>query len=135
MGATQLVVQEAFETTWWRSESYVPSLTPITTVASTSLPGTDSRTLRAPPSLKELVRLLDRHRIGGLPVVDHEEKVIGVVSGTDLVRARTTVRAGTAGELMTSPAITAHPEQPVPEAARVMERRGVDRLPVAPGVR
>lgn len=84
---------------------------------------------RATP-FKELVRLLDRHRIGGLPVVDHDDKVIGVVSGTDLVRARTTVRARTAGELMTSPAVTAHPEQPVPDAARVMERRGVDRLPV-----
>lgn len=84
---------------------------------------------RATP-FKELIRLLDRHRISGLPVVDHDDKVIGVVSGTDLVRARTTVRAGTAGELMSSPAITAHPEQPVPDAARVMERHGVDRLPV-----
>ncbi|MGW1555662.1 CBS domain-containing protein [Streptomyces sp. NPDC002144] len=84
---------------------------------------------RATP-FKELIRLLDRHRISGLPVVDHDDKVIGVVSGTDLVRARTTVRAGTAGELMSSPAITTHPEQPVPDAARVMERHGVDRLPV-----
>ncbi|MEU1273776.1 CBS domain-containing protein [Streptomyces sp. NPDC005799] len=84
---------------------------------------------RATP-FKELIRLLDRHRISGLPVVDHDDKVIGVVSGTDLVRARTTVRAGTAGELMSSPAITAHPEQRVPDAARVMERHGVDRLPV-----
>ncbi|WP_435251448.1 CBS domain-containing protein [Streptomyces tendae] len=36
----------------------------------------------------------------------------------------------TAGDLMSSPAITVHPEQTVPDAARLMERRGVERLPV-----
>ncbi|MFD6311379.1 CBS domain-containing protein [Streptomyces nigra] len=28
----------------------------------------------------ELARLLDRHRIGGLPVLDHDDKVVGVVA-------------------------------------------------------
>ncbi|MEU0649158.1 CBS domain-containing protein [Streptomyces umbrinus] len=104
---------------------------------------------------KDVVRLLDAHRISGLPVVDHDDKVIGVVSGTDLVRGQA-ARAGgrrdrryrlprlrcpghratpgalatTAGELMSTPAITVHPEQPVPDAARVMERHGIERLPV-----
>lgn len=86
---------------------------------------------------KELVRLLDRHRISGLPVIDDDDKVLGVVSGTDLVRAQA-VRArrhrpggaATAGALMTSPAITVHPEQSVSDAARVMERHGIERLPV-----
>lgn len=31
---------------------------------------------------------------------------------------------------MSTPAITVHPEQPVPDAARVMERHGIERLPV-----
>ncbi|MDX2548854.1 CBS domain-containing protein [Streptomyces sp. WI04-05B] len=104
---------------------------------------------------KDVVRLLDAHRISGLPVVDHDDKVIGVVSGTDLVRGQA-ARAGgrrdrsyrlprlrrpghraapgalasTAGELMSTPAITVHPEQPVPDAARMMERHGIERLPV-----
>ncbi|GGY14569.1 hypothetical protein GCM10010510_70540 [Streptomyces anandii JCM 4720] len=91
---------------------------------------------RRTTSFKEVVRLLDHHRISGLPVVDDDDKVVGVVSGTDLVREQA-VRAGggpdrpaTAGDMMTSPAITIHPEQPVPDAARVMERHGVERLPV-----
>ncbi|WP_367325254.1 CBS domain-containing protein [Streptomyces sp. HUAS ZL42] len=85
---------------------------------------------------KNLVRLLDRHRISGLPVVDHDDKVVGVVSGTDLVRAQARREGGqqgrgaTAGDLMSTPAITVHPEQPVADAARVMERHGVERLPV-----
>ncbi|WP_432138379.1 MULTISPECIES: CBS domain-containing protein [unclassified Streptomyces] len=90
---------------------------------------------RATP-FKELVRLLHRHGISGLPVVDHDDKVLGVVSGTDLVRAQVTHgeapggRPVTAEQLMSTPAITVHPEQPVPAAARVMERHHVERLPV-----
>ncbi|MFI9749712.1 CBS domain-containing protein [Streptomyces collinus] len=85
---------------------------------------------------KEVVRLLDHHRISGLPVVDDDDKVLGVVSGTDLVRAqanragRDPAHAVTAQDLMSAPAITVHPEQSVPDAARLMERRGVERLPV-----
>ncbi|WP_420713509.1 CBS domain-containing protein, partial [Streptomyces sp. MBT28] len=85
---------------------------------------------------KEIVRLLDHHRISGLPVVDADDKVLGVLSGSDLVRNQAH-RDGpapppsvTAGDVMSSPAITVHPEQTVPDAARLMERRGVERLPV-----
>jgi CBS domain-containing protein len=108
---------------------------------------------RRETSFKELARLLDRHRISGLPVVDHDDKVVGVVSETDLTRrqaaqstrgrrprkhaprgsarrAPTAARATTAGELMSTPAVTVHPEQRVADAARVMERHHVDRLPV-----
>ncbi|MEU2908336.1 CBS domain-containing protein [Streptomyces massasporeus] len=85
---------------------------------------------------EEVVRLLGHHRISGLPVVDADDKVLGVLSGSDLARAQAhrdglaPPSAMTAGEMMTSPAITVHPEQTVPEAARLMERRGVERLPV-----
>jgi CBS-domain-containing membrane protein len=34
---------------------------------------------------KEVARLLAHHRISGLPVVDEDEKVIGVISETDLM--------------------------------------------------
>jgi CBS domain-containing protein len=106
-------------------------------------------------SFKDVARLLDRHRISGLPVVDHDDKVLGVISETDLIRfqaarstpgrvrwlrtralrrsarqATTAARATTAGELMSTPAVTVHPEQRVADAARVMERHHVDRLPV-----
>ncbi|WP_107440003.1 CBS domain-containing protein [Streptomyces sp. 142MFCol3.1] len=77
--------------------------------------------------LDEVVRLLERHRIRALPVVDHDDKVVGVVSGADLAHG---TAATTAGELMATPAVTIHPEQHVPNAARLMERQHVDRLPV-----
>ncbi|WP_372497094.1 CBS domain-containing protein [Streptomyces shenzhenensis] len=108
--------------------------------------------VRARPEtpFKEVARLLDRHRISGLPVVDHDDKVVGVVSETDLIRHQAAPSAGsraprlprpaagypagagvtTAGDLMSTPAITVHPEQQVANAARVMERHSVGRLPV-----
>lgn len=104
---------------------------------------------------KDVVRLLEQHRISGLPVVDHDDKVVGVISETDLIhrqaawltdgRARrfrmrplgrsprrtdAVARAANAAELMSTPAITVHPEQRIADAARVMERHGVERLPV-----
>jgi CBS domain-containing protein len=104
---------------------------------------------------KDVAQLLARHRISGLPVVDADDKVLGVISETDLVhrqaakadrdrgglfrlpvlrrRARVDAvkaRAMTAGQLMSTPAITVHPEQRVADAARVMERHHVERLPV-----
>lgn len=37
-------------------------------------------------SVRELVRMLSEHQVGGLPVVDRKQKVVGVVSATDVVR-------------------------------------------------
>ncbi|WP_260695829.1 CBS domain-containing protein [Streptomyces sp. IB201691-2A2] len=110
---------------------------------------------RPETSFKDVARLLDGHRISGLPVVDHDDKVLGVISETDLIhrqafradhgrerrfrmparrraaRAATAkATAVTAEELMSTPAITVHPEQRVADAARVMERHHIERLPV-----
>lgn len=104
---------------------------------------------RRDTSFKEVVRLLDRYRIGGLPVVDRHDRVLGVVCGTDLLRGRAAhaeqghghrfrvpglgrpaARGTVAEEMMSRPALTVRPEQPVPEAARLMERHHVELLPV-----
>jgi len=110
---------------------------------------------RRDTSFKDVARLLDRHRISGLPVVDNDDKVVGVISETDLIRrqagrsadSRTRTfqkhalrrsgrraagvgHAARAESLMSTPAVTVHPEQQVADAARVMERHHVDRLPV-----
>ncbi|MHC3469864.1 CBS domain-containing protein [Streptomyces sp. 7R007] len=105
---------------------------------------------------KEVARLLGEHRISGLPVVDDDEKVIGVISETDLLirqadapdpyepkkrfrladlthegRVRTAKgRARTAGQLMTEPPVTVHADDTIVEAARTMAGHRVERLPV-----
>jgi CBS domain-containing protein len=105
---------------------------------------------------KEVARLLADHHISGLPVVDEDGEVIGVISETDLmVRQAATpdpfdpprrrrlpaltrsarqqtakVKARTAGQLMTEPPVTVHADDSIVEAARTMAQRRVERLPV-----
>lgn len=103
--------------------------------------------------LRDVARLLQEHRISGVPVVD-EGACIGVVSEADLlvkqlgrsVSRRMPIEwilgehhdpeelrrraATTAREAMTSPAVTITEERPVREAAALMVDRKVNRLPV-----
>ena len=99
---------------------------------------------------KEIARLLTRHQISGLPVVLVDQRVAGVISEANLVaasdkdawRARTGTATGQrrhgvqrhavilAGELMTAPAVTIHPDETVATATRVMTAYRVSRLPV-----
>ncbi|MFK0157571.1 CBS domain-containing protein [Streptomyces sp. NPDC090499] len=78
---------------------------------------------------KDVVTLMDRWKVSTLPVLEGGGRVVGVVSEADLARAR----AVTAGELMNAPAVTVRADATVAEAARVMARRGVKRLPVVDG--
>lgn len=101
--------------------------------------------------LKDVARLLVERRISGVPVVDADGVVLGVVSEGDFLlkeaRGGTGHRtfwsrllgrephadlelATTAGDLMTSPAITIEASRSLHAAAAVMARRKVNRLPV-----
>ncbi len=92
--------------------------------------------IRSDASLTEAAALMDRHHIHGLPVVDASGSLVGVVSQTDLARARGTeyLWANWPGlavrHLMTSPAITVHRSTPLALAARKMERHRIHRLVV-----
>jgi CBS domain-containing protein len=98
---------------------------------------------------KEIARLLAEHRISGLPVLRMGRHVVGMVTEADLLdaQAKTARRLRsasrrtwwprgqqhpplTAGELMTTPAITIGPDATIPAAARLMSTHHVRRLPV-----
>ncbi|MFJ6479769.1 MULTISPECIES: CBS domain-containing protein [unclassified Streptomyces] len=91
-------------------------------------------------SFKDVAKLLAQHDISGLPVVDDEDRVVGVVSESDLlIRQGTPVAPHTeasslaevtAGEVMSTPAVTVDAEETAADAARLMTRRNVERLPV-----
>lgn len=92
--------------------------------------------VRADASLSEAVALMDAHHVHGLPVVDEAGVLVGVLSQTDLNRARSTeyLWANWPGlavrHLMTSPAVTVHRSTPLIAAARKMEELGIHRLVV-----
>ncbi|WP_406490024.1 CBS domain-containing protein [Streptomyces phaeochromogenes] len=98
---------------------------------------------------KEIVQMMAEWKVSALPVVEGEGLVVGVVSEADLLpkeefrdsdpdrytqlrRLSDLAKAGavTAGELMTSPALTTHPNATLAQAARTMARAKVKRLPV-----
>lgn len=100
----------------------------------------------------EVAGLLDEYALSAVPVVDDEGCPVGVVARRDLRPAerrlgergpyvrrgtgpggRSSGAAATAGEVMTSPAVTARPDWNVAQAARTMERRRVKRLAVVDG--
>jgi CBS-domain-containing membrane protein len=84
--------------------------------------------------LDEAADVLDRHRISGAPVVDASGSLVGVLSRTDLVRARSTeyLWANWQGlavrHLMTTPAVTVQRSTPIVLAAARMERHHIHRL-------
>ncbi|NUK82612.1 CBS domain-containing protein, partial [Streptomyces lunaelactis] len=83
---------------------------------------------------KEIARLLDEYGITAVPVVDEDERPVGVVSEADLLRRQTSQTIGnTAETLMTSPAVVAQPHWSAIRAARVMEQYRIKRLPVVDG--
>ncbi|MFC9164134.1 CBS domain-containing protein [Streptomyces fungicidicus] len=98
---------------------------------------------------KEIVRTMEQRRVSAMPVLEGEGRVVGVVSEADLLpkeefrdsdptpveerrRPSDVVRAGavTAGDLMSSPAVTIHSDATLAQAARIMAVRHVKRLPV-----
>ena len=92
--------------------------------------------VRANAPLEQAAELMDRHHVSGLPVVDTAGTLVGVVSQTDLVRARSTqyLWANWPGlavrHLMTSPPITVRRSTPLAVAAARMERHHIHRLVV-----
>jgi CBS domain-containing protein len=87
-------------------------------------------------SLAEAAKILDAKKITGLPVVNPDGSVVGVLSQTDLVRARANSHLVSSwpglavGQIMTRPALTIASSASLEEAARVMEERRVHRLVV-----
>jgi CBS-domain-containing membrane protein len=100
---------------------------------------------------KEIAATMAERRVSALPVLDDEGRVAGIVSEADLLlkeefpegpaggrlfqgrrqrQERAKAAGDTAVELMTAPAITVGPDATVAEAARLLHRHGIKRLPV-----
>jgi CBS domain-containing protein len=88
--------------------------------------------------IEEAERMLEIHEVTGLPVVDGDGKLVGVISQTDLLRGSGDVHSAVrrrytglrVAELMSSPAITVEMSTPLREAARLMRDEKIHRLVV-----
>lgn len=105
-------------------------------------------TARPATPFKELVALMAEHRVSGLPVVDTDDRPLGVASEADTLvkqeqhgstatkpwlgrtrRARWRKATGrTAADLMTAPAVTVGVGTTISAAARLMAQKNIRRL-------
>ena len=88
-------------------------------------------TVDADVRAEEVARLLTRHRISGLPVVDRSGALIGLVSEYDLLARK----GGTVAEIMSGNVISVGPETDIEEVARLIANRRIRRVPVLEGGR
>jgi CBS domain-containing protein len=107
--------------------------------------------VRPDMTLKQAAALMSRRGVSGLPVVDEEGTLLGVVSEADIIVKAAShpegagiygrlflpegvdtrkVEATTVGEAMTAPAVTVDADRPVAAAARLMVEHEINRLPV-----
>ncbi|MEB3179766.1 MAG: CBS domain-containing protein [Nostocaceae cyanobacterium] len=118
----------------------------------------DPIVVRRETPLKEAIQILAEKRISGLPVVDFDGKLLGIISETDLMWQETGVTppayimfldsviylknpatyerdlhkalGQTVGDIMSVNPVTITADKPLKEAARIMHDRNVHRLPV-----
>lgn len=111
--------------------------------------------------VKELVALFRKHRLGGVPVVNDDDMLVGIVTEGDLMAMDADVPmphyfelldsiiylggqkkfkehlqkavAATVADLMTPSPFTVKPGDPARAAATLMARHGFDRVPVEDG--
>uniref|UniRef100_A0A7V4G7E7 CBS domain-containing protein n=1 Tax=Desulfobacca acetoxidans TaxID=60893 RepID=A0A7V4G7E7_9BACT len=115
-------------------------------------------TVNVDASVEDLARLLETHRISGVPVLDQDGALVGVVTQSDLVRRSrdlelppalnildihlfletpsrflkrlTQLLGNRVGEVMTPHPVVVAPDTPVQEIARIMDTQKVHTLPV-----
>ena len=103
-------------------------------------------TVQAEAPLKDVARTLVRTGLGALPVVDEDQRVIGMVSEREVVRYLLHVQAftgpdarvasplasgaRTVRDVMTRQVLCVSPDQPIAEVASLMSNKDVDRVPV-----
>jgi CBS domain-containing protein len=112
-------------------------------------------TVKSVASVKEVAKLLLERRISAVPVVDDQDKVVGIVSEGDLLRRAETgterqrswwllgltgeealaaeyvkAHARKVADVMTTPVITATPDAPLHEVATLIEKNSIKRVPI-----
>ncbi len=109
-------------------------------------------------SVSEIARLMSEHDISGLPVVDEDDRVLGVVTELDMIVRNTRFKmpafiafldaiiyletpghyrervkhilGTTAREIMSEPAVTINPDASIEELAELMVNRRMNPIPV-----
>ena len=83
-------------------------------------------TITEDQSKQQAARLLSQHRISGLPVVNADQAVVGVVTEYDVIGKE----GETVGEIMTRGVISVTPDTELEEVSHLLVHERIKRLPV-----
>ncbi|MBS7637583.1 IMP dehydrogenase [Candidatus Bathyarchaeota archaeon] len=78
-------------------------------------------------TVEELLRLMEAHNIHGFPVVEDDERLIGIVTARDVRLADPSLRVR---DVMTRNVITAGEDITLEEAKRILHRERIEKLPI-----
>jgi CBS domain-containing protein len=92
---------------------------------------TDVVCVEIPGNRDDVLRILKRTGISGVAVLK-EEKLVGIITRKDLLRKSEETQLGL---LMTPDPVTIRPDAPIGEAALLMVKHGIRRLPVVEGTK
>ena len=143
---TEEDLQKIYEIALRLARERVAAHTPVRDVMTR-----DVITIKSAADLHEAAKILSDHRISGMPVVDDNNKVIGVISEADIltlagmsrehtfkdilrnllgepVPARKT--GSTVGDVMSFPPITSKGDDEIGDVAKIFDERRIKRLPV-----
>lgn len=82
-------------------------------------------------SLEDAVSLMINRSVGGLPVVDEERRIVGIITERDVVRIMgESITGRKVSDIMSKLVTTAPPATTIEAAARTMVSSGFRRLPV-----
>ena len=90
---------------------------------------TDVVSVRVDSEIEGAARLMARHGISGLPVMDGDNQLVGLVTEYDLISKQ----GSTIGDLMTRGIISISPETDVSQVAELLASRRIRRVPVMQG--
>ena len=119
---------------------------------------TDVKVVKKDTEITEVAKMLIQEKIGGLPVVDDENRVIGIISETDILKKEKyveppqvlnlfqgliflddmkalekdlkTIAAYKVGDLMTDKIVKVNEDDKFDDVANVMIKKSVNRVPV-----
>jgi CBS domain-containing protein len=108
---------------------------------------TGAATIRPDASLADAARLMVEHRISGLPVIDRQDRLIGIITEDDFLsperkprlvgllaegaaKVASELNARRVEDIMTRDPVSVGADVPIEEAVELMTRHKVRRLPV-----
>lgn len=84
-----------------------------------------------PAKISDAIRLMKKHNIGGLPVVDEENQVWAIITERDIALLFSRrLRGAKVADVMSKDVVTAKPEITVSETEKTMIEHGFRRLPI-----